>query len=182
MALNNTCVACGAQFNSQQSSRCLRCILKNCNATNISLTSRVERSDQKPRSVARPPSISTDQRLLPQNNVTTANKGTSKAFLAWQAKQSQRFLVSQPKPPPTPHRERFPTGLSPWRAPRIVSMPVPLSAVCVLCGCRVPDMLQHKYAAHGEEPVVRAPTTPRKDRSWLTFVSGGLPSLGKRSK
>jgi len=182
MILKNTCVACGTQFNSQQSSSCLRCILKNCFSTNTSLTAQVEQSDHKAKSIALPLSNTTDQPSLLRNIAITANQGTSKGFLAWQAIQSKRLLVSLPKLTPAPYRERFPAGSSPWKPPRIVSMEAPLGTVCILCGCRVLNMLEHKYLAHGEEPVVRLSTPSRKGYSWITFVSGGLPSLGKRSK
>ena len=179
MNLTNTCLSCGTQFTSQQSSRCLRCILKNCVGSNAEQQSRIEDSVQK-RRAAVPPSAASQP--FPSTRGSNPNEGTSKAFLAWQAKQSQRLLLSQPKAQPAQHRQLFPAGSSPWRAPRIISMFPPRGALCVLCGTRVPDMLQHKYAAHGEEPVVRSPATARKDRRWLTIVSGGLPSLGKRSK
>ena len=179
MNSTNTCVACGTQFTSQQSSCCLRCILKNCAGSKTDQQRRVEHTVQKPMAVARPPTKTTSQ-PSPSSQGFNPNQGASKAFLAWQAKQLERLLLSQPKPPPAQHRERFPAGSSPWRAPRIVSMP--LGTVCVLCGTRVPNMLHHKYEAHGEEPVVRSPATARKDRRWLTIVSGGLPSLGKRRK
>lgn len=58
----------------------------------------------------------------------------------------------------------------------------------VLCGiCGVPvgpaDVAAHKLSEHGEKPGVafknRRP--PRPGRQWVSVVSGGLPSLGKRN-
>ena len=61
--------------------------------------------------------------------------------------------------------ELFPKGLSPWRPPRIISMPS--GEVCALCGSRIArfGMLRHMYEAHGERPVVKSPAIPRKDRN-----------------
>ena len=56
--------------------------------------------------------------------------------------------------------------------------------VCALCGQRVEHgkLLHHKQDAHGEQMFVESPIQPRGDHSWVSIVSGGLPSLGKRSR
>ena len=179
MQLNNTCVACGAEFSSQQSTRCLRCMLKNFAGADTKVRPKVERAGQILQATVPLPPNPTSQASPPSGGSNTS-QGTSKAFLAWQAKQSQRALPTAPKPVIVQQRTKYPTGSSPWRPPRIVSMP--LGSVCALCGNRVSNMLQHKYEVHGEEPVVRSPATARKVRRWVTIVSGGLPSLGKRSR
>ncbi|MFM2057706.1 MAG: hypothetical protein RLY71_2091 [Pseudomonadota bacterium] len=61
---------------------------------------------------------------------------------------------------------------------------LPSGVICVLCGERVRpgDMLMHKEKAHGEKRVVPSPGLPHRKGHWVSICSGGLPSLGKRSK
>lgn len=54
---------------------------------------------------------------------------------------------------------------------------------CVLCGSLIHagQMLDHKWREHGERQVVESPAQPHK-AVWVSVYSGGLPSLGTRSK
>lgn len=53
---------------------------------------------------------------------------------------------------------------------------------CILCGVHVPngELLKHKQDVHGERQVALVKKAKRKPSSWVSVVSGGLPSLGKR--
>lgn len=55
---------------------------------------------------------------------------------------------------------------------------------CILCGQEVPSgkLLAHKSEVHGERAYEPSTYRAKKSRSlWTPIVSGGLPSLGKRS-
>ena len=53
---------------------------------------------------------------------------------------------------------------------------------CILCNASIPNgfLVHHKASVHGENQVSLAPPLPHNPNSWVSVVSGGLPSLGKR--
>lgn len=55
--------------------------------------------------------------------------------------------------------------------------------VCIKCGVRIKagGMLEHKEQVHGEfaSPAIKMPHNPNR---WIRVYSGGLPSLGKKSR
>lgn len=55
---------------------------------------------------------------------------------------------------------------------------------CVLCGKLVErgKLLNHKQEVHNERMFVESPAQTPRSRNWIVVVSGGLPSLGKRSR
>ena len=54
--------------------------------------------------------------------------------------------------------------------------------VCILCGEFIPKgyLLTHKELKHNEIKIMASPTANKKSSLWVSVVSGGLPSLGKR--
>ena len=56
--------------------------------------------------------------------------------------------------------------------------------VCPLCEATIPKggVLQHKKTVHGEQMIAPTPAQVNKKGVWVSLVSGGLPSLGKRSR
>jgi hypothetical protein len=53
---------------------------------------------------------------------------------------------------------------------------------CVLCGLKISagGLLKHKELVHDEKIIPRQASVEGQLRLWISFVQGGLPSLGKR--
>ena len=134
----------------------------------------------------------------PSAGPSPTEPGVSKAFLEWRArwqKEQAASLARLAKIEAVRQRDRNAILARPAETealPRVehqtsiarIKVYPPPTNTCVLCGVKVPlqRMLQHKRDKHNEQMFTESPVRKSRVSPWVKVVSGGLPSLGKRSR
>lgn len=159
MSTIKNCIKCGRLYTGSEMQHCISCAMTGA------LT---KHSAQKPAATNR-----AARRAAASKNTKHTN-----------AKSAPSTQNPQTSAKPTHQKTRTPnTSQRYYTIDSNQATPHP-GVICILCGIRVRsgDMLTHKEKTHGEKRIVPSPELPHQKGRWVSICSGGLPSLGKRSK
>ena len=173
MVSSRKCSGCGIDFFSAHAVRCLSCMVLHIE------TSKTEE-------------VAAEKAALQRRAAEAAKIYESKRK---KAAESEKIRQAKEKTnasrlPDKNSKPKYPGG-SLNKAAVAVSEPTiykvtykTIGNTCVLCGANIApfQMLKHKQDLHGETAITPSPAKPIKTGQWVSVYSGGLPSLGKRSR